>query len=193
MGCGNIDVLTLAISKRNADKSVPIGVALPYLGATDPEGGEWFICDGRDTTGTAIELETHYPLLYAFLGDSNVIPDLRECVLVGAGQNDTDTIADHDVYTVGEFKDDQIQNIVGKIEDTDQGTGDQFLSDTSFSLINNSGALFAGNAKTRKSISNNDTTVSSPTSINFDASLSARAGTTTHGKQKGVNYIIKAK
>lgn len=58
--------------------------------------------------------ENAYPALYMYLG-TNVLPDYRECVMVGAEQNTTDTIATHDVYTEGEFKDDQIQNI-GKIK-----------------------------------------------------------------------------
>lgn len=58
--------------------------------------------------------ENAYPALYMYLG-TNVLPDYRECVMVGAEQNTTDTIATHDVYTEGEFKDDQIQDI-GKIK-----------------------------------------------------------------------------
>lgn len=53
----------------------PLGAIADYYGATDPSGGKWLICDGRDTTGTTIELETHYPSLYLFLGGTNVLPD----------------------------------------------------------------------------------------------------------------------
>ena len=52
----------------------PLGSVMSYLGNTDPSDGKWLICDGRDTTGTAIELETHYPNLYMFLGGTNVLP-----------------------------------------------------------------------------------------------------------------------
>ena len=37
---------------------VEVGLVSAYAGATDPESGNWLICDGRDTTGTEIELET---------------------------------------------------------------------------------------------------------------------------------------
>lgn len=37
------------------------------------------------------------------------LPDLRECVLVCAGENETLDIKAHDVFNVGEFKDDQAQ------------------------------------------------------------------------------------
>ena len=54
----------------------PLGSVMSYLGNTDPSDGKWLICDGRDTTGTAIELETHYPNLYMFLGGTNVLPEI---------------------------------------------------------------------------------------------------------------------
>lgn len=54
----------------------PLGSVMSYLGTTDPSDGKWLVCDGRDTTGTAIELETHYPSLYMFLGGTNVLPEI---------------------------------------------------------------------------------------------------------------------
>ena len=54
----------------------PLGSVMSYLGNTDPSDGKWLICDGRDTTGTAIELETHYPSLFMFLGGTNVLPEI---------------------------------------------------------------------------------------------------------------------
>lgn len=54
----------------------PLGSVMSYLGNTDPSDGKWLVCDGRDTTGTAIELETHYPSLYMFLGGTNVLPEI---------------------------------------------------------------------------------------------------------------------
>ena len=41
---------------------------------------------------------------------SNKTPDYRECAIVGIGTNGTNTIATHETYTLGEFKDDQIQD-----------------------------------------------------------------------------------
>lgn len=57
-------------------QDAPLGSVMSYLGTTDPSDGKWLICDGRDTTGTAIELETHYPSLYMFLGGTNVLPEI---------------------------------------------------------------------------------------------------------------------
>lgn len=170
----------------------PLGTIAAYYGTTDPSDGKWLICDGRDTTGTGIELETYYPSLYIFLGNTNVLPDLREVTLVGAGQNDTDSIAAHDTYTVGQFKDDQLQNITGKIGQSGSSSGDNFLTDCGMSELVQEGALYVGSTAYRSDMSNGSGGQTEPISIDFDASRSARAGTTTHGKQKGVNYIIKA-
>ena len=63
----------------------------------------YLYCDGSTFD------ENAYPALYMYLG-TNVLPDYRECVMVGAEQNTTDTIATHDVYGEGEFKDDQLQS-----------------------------------------------------------------------------------
>ena len=128
-----------------------------------------------------------YPRLANFLGirynlstdQSDVfrLPDYRECVLVGTGQSTRAEIAEHDVYTLGEFKDDQIQNITGSIRGAD-GFG-------TFGTA--SGAFYLG----EKEISPTGSGRVSYANAKFDASRVVRAGTTTHGKQLGVNYIIK--
>lgn len=72
----------------------------------------YLYCDGRDTTGTSEELSTHYPKLYAYMGNTNILPDFREFALVGAEQNTTSTeiAADsHDVYVAGQEKNDCLQ------------------------------------------------------------------------------------
>ena len=136
--------------------AVPVGVVEAYMGATAPTG--WLLCDGR-TFDTNI-----YPKLYELLG-SDTLPDLRESVLVGAGQNTTNTIEAHDTYTVGEFKDDQLQ----------RHTHTYIQGGAAVQAIASSGTQGAYNSQTL--------TTSIPT---------GRTGTTTHGKQTGVNYIIKA-
>lgn len=149
-------------------QDAPLGSVIPYLGTTDPSDGKWLICDGRDTTGTAIELETHYPSLYMFLGGTNVLPDLREVTLVGVGENTTDNIADHDIYTIGQFKDDQIQDHAHQVWTCD----------------------YKASSKTGDYLAISDNP-SFKTEKDWNV-LVGRIGTTTHGKQKGVNYIIKA-
>ena len=63
---------------------LPVGSVIAYWGTSDPYG--WFICDGRDTSGTVHELSTKHPELYALIG-SNILPDLRGEFIRGAGTN----------------------------------------------------------------------------------------------------------
>lgn len=138
----------------------PIGAIQSYGGETAPAG--WLICDGSTLS------RTDYTELFAVIGinfdegDGETtfgIPDLRECVPVGAGKNITQSIANHDRYNLGQFKDDQVQDI-GKMKA--QAT-------SGYSLASGGVAGY----------------------INANSAL--RTGETTHGKQLGVNYIIKAK
>ena len=178
---------------------------------TAPDG--WFMCDGRDTTGTADELETCYPYLYDIVG-GNILPDLRECALVGAGQNTRDSMAAHDVFTVGQYKDSMISNhthnrgnmeIYGSIMDVFGPSGDpKCRGDYAFEVTlagqraditqyggigitpggaGSHGNMFAYYARFHASRNWSGET-SNP--------LNCQAGTGTRGKRKGVNYIIKA-
>lgn len=156
---------------------LPVGAIVPFFGPAP--NLEWLECDGTDTTGTSRELQTHYPALYSYLGNTNVLPDLRECSLVGVGKNETYVFdsteldpatgtqgtQDHDVYTVGEFKDDQLQDHTH--------TYSRYNSRKDVS--------WRSSARIWVDIS----TVNS-------GNASGRTGTTTHGKRIGVTYCIKA-
>lgn len=85
-----------------------VGFVMAYGGATDPESGNWLICDGRDTTGTNIELETYYPKLYKFLGNTNILPDWRECTVKMPGSNTQG--AAHNPIALNAFQDDRGQS-----------------------------------------------------------------------------------
>ena len=124
----------------------------------------YLYCDGSTFD------ENAYPALYMYLG-TNVLPDYRECVMVGAEQNTTDTIATHDVYTEGEFKDDQLQD--HKHEVTGVGYGASSGTNWQYSARPPKGDEYAGDVI--KTNSNN-----------------GRKGDTTHGKQKAVYVYIKA-
>lgn len=160
--------------------SVPVGTVLSGLYKTVPNG--FLLCDGQEV---AIE---SFHKLYAEIGSlaccqsSNTgmfkLPDLRECVMVGAGQS-TRAILDedghsHDVYALGEFKDDQFQGHVHKILIT---TSDKYKYEGS------AVPTWYG----REYLGAND--VFGPSSDNINGE--PRTGTTTHGKQFGINYIIK--
>ncbi len=149
------------------------GIMIPYAGTIAPKG--YLLCIGGEV------LKAQYPALYAAIGidwgtasDSAhfKIPDIRESTLVGAGQSDNDYnettnpsgIHVHDVYALGEFKDDQFQShthkytIYSQRKDVSWSSSSHIWVDTA-------------NANTGE-----------PT---------GRIGTTTHGKQMGTNYIIK--
>lgn len=169
--------------KAMGNANVPIGAIFPFGGSTAPSG--YLMCDGSAVS------RSDYSALFAVIGTSfgsgdgsttfNV-PDLRETVPVGIGENGTQTIGNHDTYTLGEYKDDQLQNITGNTK-----TGFYAKGNTN----SGSGALRYIKSGTTKAMESAYT--DSYGNITFDASLVARTGTTTHGKQLGVNYIIKAK
>ena len=156
---------------------MPVGAVIPFYSSIAPDG--WLMCDGTDTTGTSNELRLYHPKLYEILGNSNVLPDMRECVLVGAGQS-TRAILDepnhsHDVYTLGQFKDDQMQTHRHRVWNNQNGNG------WSFEVAGNPGGPLA---RTNSTAHDN--------ASGIGGAIEARTGTTTHGKQLGVNYIIKS-
>lgn len=135
----------------------PIGAILPYGGTTAPSG--WLLCQGQAISRTDYaDLFNTIGTAYGTGNGSTTfnIPDLRETIPVGVGENDTQIIANHDAYTLGEFKDDSL------------GKHDHPLTVTTRATYNTAGVPVG--------VDNNNT----PT-------------TATHGKQLGVNYIIKAK
>jgi microcystin-dependent protein len=147
----------------------PVGTIIPMYKKSSPSG--YLYCDGSTFD------ETAYPLLYAYLG-TNVLPDYREFALVGAEENTTDvynastnptgTIHDHDVYTEGESKDDQLQDHSHSAE----------TNDTKGNSSQNVGFMFQPSSAFIKFPSN--------------GFQSGRKGTVTRGKRKAVYFYIKA-
>lgn len=138
----------------------PVGTLISQYKKVPMSG--YLYCDGSTFDQNA------YPALYMYLG-TNVLPDYRECVMVGAEQNTTDTIATHDVYGEGEFKDDQLQ---------DHAHLDSLIYSNIDSLGQNSGYVKG--------------TKSDETGSGGNVSSNIRKGDTTHGKQKAVYVYIKA-
>ena len=142
----------------DAGTGAPVGTLIQQYKKKPMSG--YLYCDGSTFDQNA------YPALYMYLG-TNVLPDYRECVMVGAEQNPTDTIETHDVYGEGEFKDDQLQDHNHELLNHNPG------GDASKYTVNSSDNGFPDNAFT-------------------GASAGARTGDTTHGKQKAVYVYIKA-
>ena len=122
-----------------------------------PVDKHWLLADGS-TVDAAL-----HPRLAAVMP---TLPDLRECVLVGAGQNTHNTIATHDVYSVGQFKDDQFQDH-GHTLVTRAGYG---VGGPGFAVSNSGSEWGRYNSN----------------------EASGRAKSTTHGKQTGVLYYVWA-
>ena len=162
------------------NNGLPVGFVGAYYGTTDPDG--WFICDGRDTTGTDIELETNFPMLYDFLG-SNVLPDLRKRFIEGA---------DNDV---GTYVAPGIPNITGTTQHV------QYMGGAS-----GSGAFSRGDSSSNNSAYNGNTTKTQRLSFNAksgetktDGTLKGDNDTKVYGESDTVqpaslrlNFIIKA-
>ena len=134
----------------------------------------YLYCDGSTFD------QNDYPALYMYLG-TNVLPDYRECVMVGAEQNTTDTITTHDVYGEGEFKDDQIQEHRHLVKDT------AFGSPLAYGMDDGNGAGVVDRTVTGK-LRNRAWEASG---MGYNDTVS-RYGETTHGKQKAVYVYIKA-
>lgn len=134
---------------------LPIGTIIALYTNSVPSG--YLPCNGVtfDTT--------QYPSLYILLG-RNTTPDLRECNLVGIGESTREVIINHDVYTLGQFKDDQMQEHTHTM--------------SHFTSLGEQYELTSGQDYGFDTVQ---------TSAN-----SGRTGATTHGKNVGVNYAIKA-
>lgn len=153
---------------------IPTGAVFPFAGITAPEG--FLFCDG-----SAVSRVTYSKLLGVIgetygSGDGLTtfnLPDYRETVLVGAGQNEKLNIKEHDVYNIGEFKDDQLQGHYHTIYGGwDFGQGGAILQTTS-----------KGDA--------NYLTEKKGDIVTDGTNGTPRTGSTTHGKQIGINFIIK--
>lgn len=153
----------------------PIGTILPLYKKSTPNG--YLYCDGSTFDTTA------YPGLYAYLG-TNVLPDYREFALVGAEENTTDvynattnpngTIHDHDVYSQGEAKDDQLQDHAHQIYAQAAGGSNTVITLGSTGLGGDF-IKYSGN-----------------TPITAQGGTTPRTGTNTRGKRKAVYFYIKA-
>lgn len=152
----------------------PLGTIIAVYSNHVPDG--YLPCNG-----TTFD-QTQYPALYTLLG-TNVLPDYRECALVGAGYNATNVFdstetdpntglagtQDHDEFTIGEFKDDQFQGH-GHDVPYNYGTSGSF------------GGVIGGSI--HEACATTPMTLSGYSKVRF--------GTVTRGKRKGVNFCIKA-
>jgi microcystin-dependent protein len=170
-------------SKLSNTNLLPVGTILLYSGNTMPTA-DWMVCDG------SLVSRTTYAALYTVIGTTYGVgdgsttfnlPDFRESAPVGAGVwsaqtgQTTHTIAAHDSYTLGQFNDDQGQLHIHTFTTTGGGTGGPPFTYTQ------GGENNAGSPSTQN--------VTAP--VTDGTHGTPRTGYTTHGKQLGINYIIK--
>ena len=151
------NVPTLVPLTADTGSGVPVGTIIGQYKKVNIPG--YLYLDGSTFD------QTLYPALYAYLG-TNVLPDYREFVLVGAEQNTTSaTIATHDVFTQGQEKDDQLQEHQhnGSIPANEYGVA---LGSSNYKGYSTYSGI--GNVK------------------------NARVGTTTRTKEKAVFWYMKA-
>ena len=154
----------------------PVGTISAYGGETAPSG--WLLCQGQ-----AVSRTTYAELFKAIgtsfgTGDGSTtfnLPDLRETVPVGSGTRGSGVTA-HDTYSVGTFKDDQLQDHQHYHYSGRRNGWDIYAA--------NSGESTYGMLSTSSTVHDNGSYIGEV--------YNGRRGTTTHGKQLGVNYIIKA-
>lgn len=159
---------------------VPVGTILSTGCSIAPAG--YLMCDGKEYSRELFaDLFNAIGTKYG-AGDGETtfnVPDGRECNLVGVGESDRNDIKQHDVYRLGEFKDDQFQGHQHSYSSNSRYGGDG--SRPSVGYWSSGNVDIYGAVKGTSNEISTDGTNGTP-----------RTGTTTHGKQIGVNYIIKA-
>ena len=177
-------------NELNATKKsiVPVGVIYPFGGGNDKVPDGYLLCDGRSVS------RTQYSALFNVIGTSfgngdgiNTfnVPDMRESVPVGIGTRGSG-VAIHDTYALGQFKDDQFKshNHSASI------TGGGHSHSVGTWLIGNGGGVGKFAVNMNEPVRNGLVETSNNTHTH-NITINNNGGETTHGKQIGVNYIIK--
>ncbi len=188
---GNPIVLSSADYTIYADGKVgdeAVGTVKTQATTDIPYG--WLECNGQTVSRT-----TYKPLFDKFNSQSLLsvygvgngattfnVPDYSETSLVGRGQNVHDTIATHDTYTIGQFKDDQLEGHIHYIGRADN-PGNIRLGSRQASVSGSGIAI----ATWKNGAEATDGITYGMTGARYDNNVDV-----THGKQKGVIYIIKA-
>ena len=169
------DFILPAGSGSAKGSGIPLGAILAIHSNQVPDG--YLPCNG-------VQFDTaQFAALYALLGDDHT-PDLREVTLRGIGHNGTYVFdntetnpstglagtQNHDEYTLGQFKDDQLQSHSHYVAVNTGGETSAWI--WKFGIVNGYAQDVWGDL--------------------VGGTYGARAGTVTRGKSVGVNYIIKA-
>lgn len=188
-GNGNSITGTYA-TKNELTKVVPVGVIYPFGGSNNKVPAGYLPCDGRPVSRT--EYSALFNVIGTSFGNGDTIntfnvPDLRECVPVGIGTRGSG-VSTHDTYTLGQFKDDQFKSHNHDVSITG-GEHGHWVGVRNEAILNISGdgdcSVNQGDPKQTGNV------LSSIEGHSHNITIYNRGGETTHGKQVGVNYIIK--
>ena len=182
---------------------IPTGTILDYPGTIAPAG--FALCIGQTAMRSEYINLIQWAIENDLIGENKLFgdgdgvstfefPDLREVVLVGSGKNEryvfdnteldpatgTAGTQAHDIYNVGEFKDDQMQKITGTFE-----------SARAASAGNTTGAFYTSSEFSSDYLIGASGSAVRHSVYGLDTSRVVRAGTVTHSKQIGMNYIIR--
>lgn len=173
----------------HADGSVDGGhTGLTAIAFTDTLDYGWLACEHQSL------LRADYPRLFSYFqthkigsdtmldifgsadSDHFYLPDTREAALVGAGQNDSDGFTNHEVYTVGQYKNDAIRVTQGSCSAL--GYANQGGGTGAIKMENETQTLTAASG-------------SAVYFSRYDLRLDFGSANATRGKRKGVKFIIK--
>ena len=167
------------LNGKTENTIVPSGVIWQYAGSVAPAG--FLICDGSTVNRTI------YAALFAAIGTTYGagdgsstfnLPDFREAAPVGLGTR-VNGVTTHDAFTLGQFKDDQIQGHMHYL----QTRGDYVNIGTGGAL----GGWGFNNDNANAGVDRMGTFSASTDGSNGNP----RIGSVTRGKGVGVNFIIK--
>ena len=182
------NIYNLIASKIGA--TIPVGVIYPFGGSNNKVPNGYLPCDGRAVS------RTQYSALFNVIGTSfgngdtiNTfnVPDLRECVPVGIDTRGSG-VAVHDTYALGQFKDDQFKSHNHDAVITG-GEHRHWIGAHRGVILNIAGDAYdpVNQDDPRK----DGDFYTSLEGHSHGITIYNRGGETTHGKQVGVNYIIK--
>jgi microcystin-dependent protein len=185
VGDGSTSLAITMETRKNLDNAggggdtIPIGVIDMFAMGAVPDS--WLECNGAEISRTT------YAPLFAVIGttwgagDGSTtfnLPDLREATPTGVGTNTTQAIAAHNAVVLGEFQDDQLEDHkhINYVPSRDTGgmygnagtSSNNYWLDPGFATGQNNALPLTSDP------------------------YSGRTGTTTHGKQVGVVFAIKA-
>lgn len=200
-----------SIDAELSQSLVCIGTVFQYAGSIAPKG--YLLCEGQAVS--RIEYSNLFKIIGTIYGNGDGsttfnLPDMRECVPVGAGTSTRTDIGTHDALELGKYRADSFASHGHSCSTADTNHKHDFSGSISTSVVQGRYASYdggfpqvigiqgasGGNLVNFPSLGGScwgTTAWQSDKHSNYRHSHTIEniGGTTTHGKQVAVNYIIK--